>query len=106
MTIYNDLRLKALVRKVARDPVSYDDKVLAYIGLFMNEPASTHKTIKEYIREFYPRIWEEFNYEDTKESMYSIIESMQEKSARQHKHLRQFISKNKKRRKINVRKER
>lgn len=79
MTIYNDLRLKALVRKVARAPVSYDDKVLAYIGIFMNEPASTHTTIKEYIREFYPRIWEEFNYEDTKESMYSIIESMQEK---------------------------
>lgn len=102
MTIYNDLRLKALVRKVARDPVSYDDKVLAYIGIFMNEPASTHTTIKEYIREFYPRIWEEFNYEDTKESMYSIIESIQEKEQGCTKHLRQFISKNKKRRKINV----
>lgn len=51
MTIYNDLRLKALVRKVASDPVSYDDKILAYISIFQNEPTSVHTTIKEYIRE-------------------------------------------------------
>lgn len=83
MTIYNDLRLKALVRKVASDPVSYDDKVLAYISIFQNEPTSVHTTIKEYIREFYPRIWEEFNYEDTKESMYNMMESILEKEQEQ-----------------------
>lgn len=77
MTIYNDLRLKALVRKIAREYCSDDDKILNYIMVFQNELSSTHPLIKEYMREFCPQIWRQFNYEDTKENMYKVIENMQ-----------------------------
>lgn len=74
MTIYNDLRLKAMVRKVSNMyQYSNDDKILAYISMFDSEPKKYHNQIKNYINEFAPDIWKDFAIEDTKETMANII---------------------------------
>lgn len=76
MTIYNDLRLKAMVGKVSEEyRFSYNDKVLAYISMFDNEPKKYHNQIKNYIYEFEPNIWRDFILEDTKKTMTNIIEN-------------------------------
>ena len=78
MTIYNDLRLKAMVRKVANASyLTQDDKILAYIEMFEHEPKDKHTLIKTYIDEFPPEIWKEFNIEDTKEYMTNIIKNVE-----------------------------
>lgn len=75
--MYNNLKLKALVRKVASMD-DFDDKILAYIQIFDNEPKKYHNQIKNYINEFAPDVWKEFAIEDTVNNMTNVIKTYSE----------------------------
>lgn len=74
--MYEELKIKTMVRKIANDyDHDYDDKILAYIRLFECEPKKNHDMIKNYISEFAPVIWQEFNEYLTIKNMTEIVKN-------------------------------
>lgn len=75
--MYEELKIKTIVRKIANEyGFSYDDKILAYIQLFEREPKSRHNMIKNYMSEFAPVIWQEFNEYLTIKNMTNIVKNV------------------------------
>ena len=76
--MFEDLKLKCMVRQVSNNSfMSYDDKILTYITMFEHEPEKKHNLIKNYISEFAPKIWEEFNEYITVKNMTNIVKNSQ-----------------------------
>ena len=74
--MFEELKLKCRVRQVANNSyMNYDDKMLFYINLFECEPEKQHDIIKNYIHEFDPKIWEEFNEYITIQNMTNIVKT-------------------------------
>lgn len=77
--MYEELKIKSMVRKIANEyDFDYDDKILAYIRLFESEPKSRHDIIKNYISEFAPVIWQEFNEYLTIKNMTDIVKNVKD----------------------------
>ena len=77
MTMFDDLKLKCMVRQIANSYIDYDDKILSYIRMFECESKTKHDIIKNYISEFAPKIWEEFNEYITIQNMTNIVKNSQ-----------------------------
>ncbi len=78
--MYEELKIKTMVRKIANEyDFDYDDKILAYIRLFECEPKKNHAMIKNYISEFAPIIWQEFNEYLTIKNMTEIVKNTKDK---------------------------
>lgn len=76
--MFEELKIKTIIRKIATDcRFDYDEKILNYINLFENEPETKHSIIKNYISEFAPKIWEEFNEYITVKNMTDIVKNSQ-----------------------------
>lgn len=76
--MFDDLKLKCMVRQVSNNSyMSYDDKILTYITMFEHESKTKHDIIKNYISEFAPKIWEEFNEYITVKNMTDIVKNSQ-----------------------------
>lgn len=78
--MFEELKLKCRIRQVANNSyMNRDDKMLFYINMFECEPKKKHDIIKNYIHEFDPDIWDEFNEYITIQNMTNIIKSMTDK---------------------------
>lgn len=75
--MFDDLKLKCMIRQIANNYMDYDDKVLSYIRMFECESKTKHDIIKNYISEFAPKIWEEFNEYITVKNMTNIVKNSQ-----------------------------
>lgn len=77
--MYEELKIKTMVRKIANEyGFSYDDKILAYISLFEQAPKKQHDTIKNYMSEYAPVIWQEFNEYITIKNMTNIVKNVKD----------------------------
>lgn len=92
--MFDNLKIKAMVRKVANESrLTYDDKILMYIDLFEHEPKKHHDLIKTYINEFSPAIWQEFNEYITIENATKIINDVSKNADCENSTLQEMMKK-------------